>query len=263
MKRLSNKPRRLLPALVLAFVALMAGVALGSSSVRDWLSSGQASGAQSAQPKAEASKKKGKKNQGKRGPRGKRGPKGKTGPQGATGPAGPTGPQGVPGISGDQVYDFSINWQNQTSDPGPGLTTTSLTIPRIGTLNVSCPWAFEHDDRSGTMAFTPAADGSTTRGVASYAITYSSGHEGKSEARRRESTGAPIPIGYEEENHIALPPNGMVTGTLSVEPFSGNGGASQPPATFTLFSEYETNKEDFEAGKRLCHISGQVISNVG
>ena len=258
MKRLSNKSRQLWPALALAFLALMAGVALGGSSVRSWLVSGQASGASTAQHKAEASAKK-KAKRGPRGPRGKRGPKGKTGAQGATGAQGVAGPQGAPGVSGDQVYDFSINWQNQSADPGAGSTTSAVAIPGVGTLNLSCPWPYEEASQSGVMTFTPST-GAGTRGVASYTVTQGAGTEGKSMVTRAESTGAPIPIGYEKNGRVALPVNGMVTGTLSIEPFSGNGGASQPPATFTLSSYYVVN--DPVNANRQCHISGQVISRL-
>ncbi|HEX3738056.1 MAG TPA: hypothetical protein VHV53_10980 [Solirubrobacterales bacterium] len=266
MRRLGHSPRRFLPALALAFLALMAGVALGSSSVRDWLISGQASGAPtSAEAVAQKKAKKGKKNQVKRGPRGKRGPKGKRGPQGATGPQGQTGPQGSAGPqgsrgeSGDEVYNFSVNWQGQSSDPGPGATTTSLYIPGVGTLNVSCPWEYDGGNRSPTMTFSPAADNSTTRGVASYTVAQGAGTEGKSSFTRLESTAMnPIPIGYLENSRYALPNDGMIFGNLSIEPFSGNGGSSQPPATFTMSSEYVVN--DPTDTNRKCHISGQVIS---
>ncbi|HTR75114.1 MAG TPA: hypothetical protein VMH33_07620 [Solirubrobacterales bacterium] len=268
MRRFGDSPRRFLPALALAFLALMAGVAVGSSSVRDWLSSGQASGAPAGQTDghgAEALARKKAKSGGKRGPRGKRGPQGKQGPKGETGPQGPQGPQGVAGTSGDQVYDFSINWNGA----GSGATSTAVSVSGVGTVNVSCPDAEELEDRSASMTFSPAADGTTTRGVAAYTVSQESGGGVNASFFQRilSEKVDPIPIGYpkivtEPEDYATyrLPSNGMITGTLNVEKFSENGGSGQPPATFTMYSEYKTNESD--PAERYCHISGQVISHV-
>jgi hypothetical protein len=269
MNLLDHKPRRFIPVLVLTLIALTAGIALGSSGVRDVVSSEQASGAVVV-PRATATRfaeAQDRVKHGKRGPRGRRGPKGKQGPGGNIGPQGPGGSQGAPGVSGDQVYNFSLNWQGQSSDPGPGATTTSLNLPGVGRLDVSCPWAFEAENESGSMTFTPAADNSTTRGVAAYTTIQGAGTSGVSSFYRLIGTSPNpvLPIGYSDTpstySSFHLPSNGMITGTLNIEPFSGNGAAGPPPASFTLSSEYIAN--DPVGANRFCHISGQVISRVG
>jgi hypothetical protein len=263
MSWLLDKLGRLAPALAVALLALTVGIALGSSGLRDWIGAKPSSSEVTGNPARTAAHSSGKK--GRRGPRGKRGPKGKRGRQGYTGAQGPPGAQGIPGTSGDQVYNFSINWQGQGSDPGPGVTTTSLAVPGTGTLNLSCPWAEDPSDKSGSMTFASAADNATTRGVAAYTTIQGSGTVGASSFYRLLSTQVnPIPIGYSENpgdyTSYHLPNNGMITGTLDIEPFAGNGAAGPPPASFILSSEYVAN--DPVATNRFCHISGQVITRV-
>src|SRR3954453_18328682 len=156
MSLLSNI-KRIAPALALAALALAAGIAVGSGDAGGG-GSGPERGAalQAAHNQAPAPER-----------RGRRGRRGFPGPRGAQGPAGPAGPVGS---SGDQIRSFSVNWQNQSSDPGAGITTTQASIPGVGTVHVSCPWQFDSDSWSATMTFSPAADNSSTRGVAAYTV---------------------------------------------------------------------------------------------
>ncbi len=158
-----------------------------------------------------------------------------------------------------QVYDFSVNWQGRESDPGAGATTTALNVPGIGTLGVSCPWAFDVADTSGSMSFAPAADNVTTRGTAGYTTFQGAGAHAASGFWLDSTQASPIPIGYTETpsdfGSYHLPPNGMITGTLGVEPL---GGGEATTASFVLSSEYKANDPD--PAKRFCHVSGQVIS---
>jgi hypothetical protein len=265
MSRLSDMLKRLAPALVVALLALAVSIAAGNSGLRDWVGSKPAASEVASSPAREAARSSGR--QGKRGPQGRRGRKGRRGPRGHTGTPGLPGPQGVPGTSGDQVYDFTINWQGQATDPGSGATTSSLAVPGIGTLALSCPWAEDPTDTSGAMTFAPAADNATTRGVAAYTTIQGGGTAGASSFYRLLSTQAnPIPIGYTDTSgdysSYFLPSNGMITGTLNIEPFSGAGATpGPPPASFILSSEYVANDPD--PADRFCHISGQVITRVG
>ena len=158
-----------------------------------------------------------------------------------------------------RIYDFSVNWQGQESDPGPGATTSGVSIPGVGTLGVSCPWAFDAPDTSGSMSFAPAADNVTARGFAGYTTFQGAGAHAASGFHLDSTQASPIPIGYTEvPNDLGsyhLPPNGMVTGTLGVEPL---GGGEATTASFVLSSEYVAN--DPAAANRFCHVSGQVIA---
>jgi hypothetical protein len=263
MSRLSDMLKRFAPALVVALLTLTVGIALGSSGLRDWVGSKPAASEVTSGPARVAThsldrrakykqSRRAKYKQGKRGRRGKRGKRGK---------------RGTPGTSGDQVYNFSINWQGQATDPGSGATTSSLPVPGIGTLALSCPWAEDPTDTSGSMTFAPAADNAGTRGVAAYTTIQGSATVGASSFYRLLSTQTnPIPIGYTETpgdySSYFLPSNGMITGTLNIEPFSGAGATpGPPPASFILSSEYVANDPD--PADRFCHISGQVITRVG
>ena len=272
MSRLPDMLKRLAPALVVALLALAVSIAAGNSGLRDWVGSKPAASEVASSPVREAARSSGRQgkrsSKGKRGSKGRRGRKGRRGPRGHTGTPGLPGPQGVPGTSGDQVYDFSINWQGQATDPGSGATDSSLAVPGIGTLALSCPWAEDPTDTSGSMTFAPAADNAGTRGVAAYTTIQGGGTEGISSYYRLLSTQIKpiIPIGYTETpddySSYFLPNNGMITGTLNIEPFSGAGATpGPPPASFVLSSEYVANDPD--PADRFCHISGQVITRVG
>ena len=70
---------------------------------------------------------------------------------------------------------------------------------------------------------------------------------------RRATTSDPVAF--------QLPNNGMVTGTFSAEPVSGDGAdtGTMPSAQITLSSWWKTNDLDDPAAN-YCHLSGQVIA---
>ena len=70
--------------------------------------------------------------------------------------------------------------------------------------------------------------------------------------------GSPIVIGSPTQPGTALPPNGMLSATFSVEPVTGNGGPGPAPSTLTLSSEYKVN--DSDPSQDFCFVAGQVIS---
>lgn len=175
-----------------------------------------------------------------RGPRGYRGYRGFRGPRGPTGPQGPTGAQGPAGT--DHVSSFSINWRGDSN--AAGNSSASVGIPGIGTLNVVC------SPSQQTASLTPAASGSvrTEANISDFEGSASSNQMPYSQ------NGQAIPIGSPTQPGQALPPNGMLTGTLSVQPVDGTGGPEPAPATLTLSSEYVVNNPPNDS----CFIAGQV-----
>jgi hypothetical protein len=172
--------------------------------------------------------------------RGPRGPRGLRGPRGRRGATGRRGPRGS-----DRVLNLTINWRGDTA--APGRDTASAAVGGIGTLKAVCT------PQAQTLSLVPArADVRTTASVSDF--------EGSAATNEQPYTegGTPLLIGSPTQPGGALPPNGMIFATLSVEPISGNGGPGPAPATVTLSSEYKVN--DADPADDYCFIAAQVVT---
>src|SRR5262249_47375785 len=105
---------------------------------------------------------------------------------------------------------------------------------------------------------------STTRGSAAFTVLQGAGSAASTFYRLLSTDQDPVPIGDYQGGVTPpgyyLPNNGMVTGQLQVEPFTGNGGPGPAGATFTPSSEYKVN--DADPSQNFCHISGQIVGPV-
>jgi hypothetical protein len=171
--------------------------------------------------------------------RGPRGPRGYRGFRGRTGPAGPQGPIGA------LTAPVSINWFGEASAAQYG-KASPVTVPGIGTLTAEC-------DYSATQLVLTPASSAGTGTVANVTTFQGEGTDGVSSNQLLESYGATSPI------VIALPVNGMLTGTFSVEPDYGAGGPGPSPASFTFSSERILNNPT--ASSNYCSVAGQLVEN--
>ncbi len=171
----------------------------------------------------------------------RRGPAGPTGPAGPAGPAGPPGPAGGAGPAGPQIaLSLQVDWREASNVQGH--ESASVALPGIGTLSASCTL------QAQTLTLTPAS--STYRTVLDASTLQGEGSQGVSSNERRETTGAPTTL--------ALPPNGMITATVSLEPIAGNGGEElAAPAMLTLSSEYKLNGAS--GAEDDCFVAAQVV----
>ncbi|HEY7892384.1 MAG TPA: hypothetical protein VIC05_09275 [Solirubrobacteraceae bacterium] len=167
--------------------------------------------------------------------------RGPPGPVGPAGPAGPQGPAGATGAPGPQIaVSLQVDWREASNIQGH--ESASVALPGIGTLSASCTL------QAQTLTLTPAS--STNRTVLDASTLQGEGNQGVSSNERRETTGEPTTL--------ALPPNGMITATVSLEPIAGNGGEQlSSPAMLTLSSEYEQNGSS--GSEDYCYIAGQII----
>jgi hypothetical protein len=162
------------------------------------------------------------------------------GPKGDRGTQGPVGPQGP--AATDVVRSLSLNWRRGASS---GRDTASVAIPSIGTLVAVC--------RPGEqrLLLYPAQSGvRTTASVTTFQSTSSDNATSSS-----TSAGSPLVVAD------PLPPNGMLSATLSVQPVSGDGGPGPAPATLVLSSESVVN--GLSATDNFCFVSGQVLQAGG
>jgi hypothetical protein len=173
--------------------------------------------------------------------RGAAGPVGPQGVEGPAGPAGPQGPEGAPGPPGpDLAVSLSINWSGLAY--APERDTTVQSIPGIAQVEARCTMEEQAlvvtPTLSGvrTVADVTTFQGEGTAGVSSHARIYS------------EST---TPL------MIPLPTNGMIEGTLSVEPVTGDGGPGPAPYSLTLSSEWKLN--DPNEADNYCYVAGQFL----
>jgi hypothetical protein len=168
------------------------------------------------------------------------GPRGPAGPVGADGPAGPAGPKGPAGPLSNVVRSLTINWRYGASGVDPTATTT---LPGLGTARLTCTPSAQ------TLTITPATAGSRTVFAADTA--QGAGTLGATSFVRAtsQSPGAPITV--------AVPNNGMIFGTLSIEPVSGTGGAGPDPATMTLSSTWKLN--DPNPVNNFCFVAAQFV----
>lgn len=190
-----------------------------------------------AKKRAAARRRAAEKLRGKTGPRGRTGPRGFTGPQGsggapgAPGAAGGQGPQGPPAAD-DLVRSLSLNWRLNASS---GRDRGSVAVPGLGTVGVVC----NADEQSFTV--TPTAAGRTV-------VSYQRFQAASVEIGRPT---APEPV--------ALPVNGMLTGTISSEPTDGDGGPGPAPASFVLSSERKLNAQPGQEEENFCSVNLQVL----
>jgi hypothetical protein len=175
-----------------------------------------------------------------RGPRGYRGARGYRGLRGPTGPQGATGSQGPAGTPGtDRVSSFSVNW---SSGNWSGHDSASVNIAGIGTLTAVC------NPSQQTLTLTPAsASVRTSVNVSDFEATQAFNTQPFSQ------DGSPIPIGSPNQGG-ALPPNGLIMATFSIQPVNGNGGPGPSPTTLTMSSEYGPSRPP----SGYCYLAGQV-----
>jgi hypothetical protein len=173
-----------------------------------------------------------------RGSTGARGTPGATGP---AGPAGPEGPEGAPGPPGPNLaVSLSVNWSGLAY--APERDTDVETIPGIAQVEARCsPEAQE-------LVVTPTLSG--VRTVADVTNFQGEGIAGvASHVRLFSEAMAPLTI--------PLPTNGMIEGTLSIEPLSGDGGVEPAPSSLTLSSEWKLNDPD--EANNYCYVAGQFL----
>jgi hypothetical protein len=172
--------------------------------------------------------------------RGANGPRGLTGVAGPEGAPGPEGPQGPPGPPGPNIaVSPTLNWHGLENAAGRDTAVTEL--PGMAKIELRCSTAAQD------ILITPVQEG--VRTVADVTTFQGEGTAGVSSHNRTFSESrAPLAI--------PLPPNGMIEGTLSVEPISGE-GAGAAPASFTFSSEWKLN--DPEAAANYCYVAGQFL----
>lgn len=173
--------------------------------------------------------------------RGANGPRGLAGVAGAEGPPGPEGLQGPPGAPGPNIaVSPTLNWHGLENAEGRDTALTEL--PGMARIELRCGTAAQD------ILITPLNEG--VRTVADVTTFQGEGTAGVSSHDRlfTEST-APMAI--------PLPPNGMIEGTLSVEPISSEGADGAAPASFTFSSEWKLNDPDEAAN--YCYIAGQFL----
>jgi hypothetical protein len=173
--------------------------------------------------------------------RGATGPVGPQGVEGPSGPAGPPGPEGAPGPPGpDLAVSLSLNWSGLAY--APERDTTVQTIPGIAQVEARCT------PEEQALVVTPTLSG--VRTVADVTTFQGEGTAGvSSHARLYSESTDPLTI--------PLPTNGMIEGTLSVEPITGDGGAGPAPYSLTLSSEWKLNDPD--EADNYCYVAGQFL----
>jgi hypothetical protein len=173
--------------------------------------------------------------------RGATGPSGPQGPEGPAGPAGPAGPEGAPGPPGPNLaVSLTINWSGLAY--APERDTTVETIPGVAQVEARC--TPEEQD----LIVTPTLSG--VRTVADVTTFQGEGTAGVS-SHERLTTESTAPLS------IHLPTNGMIEGTLSVEPIAGDGGTGPAPSSLTLSSEWKLNDPD--EANNYCYVAGQFL----
>jgi hypothetical protein len=231
--------RRVLIALTCAVIAAIGGTLAGS------LTGGAAAPRVSARAAAAAAHKTVVARLAKasrRGPRGYRGYRGRQGPRGYTGPA---GPQGAQAPADAIAVPVSINWFGN-SYANPNGTAGPYTIPNVGTVTTEC------DLGAQQITFTPASSAGT-RTVADVTTFQGEGTDGVSSNQEYDSYGASTPI------TVPLPVNGMLIGTLSVQPDSGDGGPGPSPASFIFSSDMKLNGQGGSGD--FCSVGGQILQH--
>jgi hypothetical protein len=163
---------------------------------------------------------------------------------GATGANGPQGPAGASGT--DFAQDLGVDWINGNWS---GHDTASVPISSIGSLAVVC------NPSKQQLVLFPAS--SSVRTVMTLTTFQGAGSYNNSLNQRFVSTdGSPIVVSSTMPNQ-PFPTNGMINGTLSVEPIAGDGGTGPAPATLTLSSYLKVN--DPTPSENFCFVTAQVL----
>lgn len=180
--------------------------------------------------------------------RGKRGPRGRTGPQGERGPTGVTGPRGIPGSSDEHVLDIGVDWNDAANAAGHDVAVVGL--PGIGTLALQCPSNPPDDPSVRRLVLTPASGGRRT--VANLTTFEGAGTTAATNQRYQTDDATPLTV--------PIPSNGMISGSFSVEPNSGEDiePGQLPIADLTLSSFWKVN--DPVPSENSCHISAQLLA---
>jgi hypothetical protein len=173
--------------------------------------------------------------------RGATGPRGAQGIPGVEGAAGPEGPQGPPGPPGPNIaVSPTLNWHGLEN--APGRDTVLAELPGMAKVEVRCGTAAQD------ILLTPLIEGA--RMVVDTTTFQGEGTAGVSSHNRVFSESlAPLAI--------PLPPNGMLEGTVSVEPISGEGSDTAAPVSFTFSSEWKLN--DPAGENNYCYVAGQFL----
>jgi hypothetical protein len=170
------------------------------------------------------------------------GPRGPAGPVGAAGPAGPAGPQGPTGPVSNVVRSLTINWRDGVWLADPTATTT---LPGIGTATLTCTTSAQ------SLTIYPASAGART--VVDTDTAQGAGTQGATSFASATTGGAPVTV--------AVPNNGMIFATISIQPASGNGGPGPAPASMTLSSEWKLN--DPNPVNNFCFMAAQFVGSSG
>jgi len=230
---------RIRPPLSLLLTALLS--ALGGGMVSILPSSAVVSARHTASATHKKAHKPRRKKPARRHVRVRRGPTGPAGSTGATGPQGPAGAAGPAGSAGPQIaLSLQIDWLG--AENAPEHESSSAQLPGIGALTATCT--------TQTQTLTLAPANGNYRTVLDASTFEREGTNGVSSNERHETTTAPITL--------ALPPNGMISATVSLEPIAGNGGEQlAAPAMLTLSSEFKMNGSI--GSEDDCHVAGQII----
>jgi hypothetical protein len=233
--------RRLAPRIAIALLALaaVAGIVL--------LIVGQSGGTTSPPSlaaKAAAQRRGPTGPRGYRGPPGRRGPTGPRGAQGDRGARGATGQQGPAGTSSsDRVRNLDVEWKDSANPTGD--TYDEASVPGIGTLKISCD---PNNPGIKRVRLTPSHTGDNVRTVMSLSTFQGSGTQGAASTERYTTESG-------QDIDVPLPVNGMISGTLNVEPRIDQIAVS--PATLVLSSYYKVN--DPSADQNFCFVNAQAI----
>lgn len=154
-------------------------------------------------------------------------------------PRGPRGPRGFRGDAAtDVVRSLSINWRNGAF---AGRDTAALELPGLGRLVAVCSAG------ETSLRLYPARGGVRT------VATVTRFEDTKSVNSTPFSLKAEDPVPVADP----LPPNGMISATLSVQPLGGDGGRGPAPATLIVSSEHKLNGET--ADENFCFVAAQAI----
>jgi hypothetical protein len=135
---------------------------------------------------------------------------------------------------------LTINWRNGAA----AVNAASAAIaPGLGTLTVTCT------PDAQTLTLTPAANGPRT--VLATDTVQGAGVQGATSFARTASQAPSAPL------TVSLPNNGMIFATISVEPYTGDGGPGPDPATLTLSSQWKLN--DPNPVNNFCFVAAQLV----
>lgn len=238
-----NRGGMLIP-LLLATIFVLVLVLFATLSTGSDEGAGPATGDAAAEQAAKS-----KARRGKRGPKGPPGPKGKRGRRGPQGATGPQGPAGVDGANNERMVNLSIGWNGNSNAAGNDYDSASL--PGIGELAIRCPAGNAAAEAPHRLELTPSSGGRRT--VMTITTFEAAGANNAENARYTSSS--------TERISAPLPFNGVVTGTVSIEPINGNGeNAGVLPGGSLTISAY-IKDDDANPASNYCHVSLQALAD--